>query len=116
MKVKNSAFKFRKGMHQAGERCESLIRETVDALVDNAVLLLFLALKQQNYELNIKGAVDRWAFADTCVIKNDIDLGCQRYLTNLVRTKRQLMNKVTCCFPVLTVRDSLVSFLLALNE
>jgi hypothetical protein len=46
-------------MHKPGQRCTDLIEKTANALSDNVVALMLLAVQKDNLELNIGQAV-RW--------------------------------------------------------
>ena len=46
-------------MHKQGERCADLIEMTADALNDDVVALILLAVQRDNLELNIKLAI-KW--------------------------------------------------------
>ena len=46
-------------MHKQGERCGDLIEMTADALSDDVVALILLAIQRNNLELNIKLAI-KW--------------------------------------------------------
>jgi hypothetical protein len=44
-------------MHKHGQRCTDLIEKTVDALRDDVVALMLLAVQKDNLELSIKQAI-----------------------------------------------------------
>ena len=50
------------GMHEAGKRCTELLEKTANALSDNAVNLMLLAVQKKNLELSINVAVTKSVF------------------------------------------------------
>jgi hypothetical protein len=49
-------------MHKPGQRCNSLIEITANALSDGVVALMLLAVQREhNLELSINYAIRRWA-------------------------------------------------------
>jgi hypothetical protein len=47
------------GMHKPGQRCTDLIETTANALPDNAVAIMLLAIQRDNLEESIRQAVRR---------------------------------------------------------
>ena len=47
------------GMHEAGKRCTELIEKTANALNDNVVRVMLLAVQRGNLELSINVAVTK---------------------------------------------------------
>jgi hypothetical protein len=50
-------------MHEAGKRCNELLEKTANALNDNVVNVMLLAVKTGNLELSIKIAVTKSVFS-----------------------------------------------------
>jgi hypothetical protein len=51
------------GMHQAGKHCNELLENTANALNDNVVSVMLLAVRKRNLEMSIKVAVKRPVFS-----------------------------------------------------
>ena len=51
------------GMHEAGKRCTELIEKTANALNDNVVSVMLLAVQKGNLELSIYVAVTKSVFS-----------------------------------------------------
>ena len=49
-------------MHEAGKHCTELIEKTANALNDNAINVMLLAVQKGNLELSIKRAVTKSVF------------------------------------------------------
>ena len=49
-------------MHEAGERCTELLEKTANALNDNTISVMLLAVQKSNLELSINAAVTRSVF------------------------------------------------------
>ena len=50
-------------MHEAGKRCTELIEKTANALNDNVVSVMLLAVQKGNLELSIYVAVTKSVFS-----------------------------------------------------
>ena len=51
------------GMHEAGKRCTELLEKTANALNDDVVNLMLLAVQKKNLELSINVAVTKSVFS-----------------------------------------------------
>lgn len=49
-------------MHKPEARCHALLEVTVEALNDDVVVLMLLAVQRRDVELSIDMAVKRWVF------------------------------------------------------
>jgi hypothetical protein len=58
------------GMHEAGKHCTELLEKTANALNDNVVSVMLLAVQQTNLELSINIAVSRSVLSYRMVQKN----------------------------------------------
>jgi hypothetical protein len=47
------------GMHEAGKRCTELLEKTANALNDNVVTVMLLAVQRGNLELSVSLAVKK---------------------------------------------------------
>jgi hypothetical protein len=50
------------GMHEAGNHCTELLEKTANALNDNVVNIMLLAVQKKNLELSINVAVTKSVF------------------------------------------------------
>lgn len=50
-------------MHEAGKRCTELLEKTANALNDDVVNLMLLAMQKKNLELSINVAVTKSVFS-----------------------------------------------------
>lgn len=76
-------------MHKRGERCDSLIAETSNALDRGVVALMLLAVQRGNLEMSVRVAVTR----------------TRHHLSEKNEARMKVMQKCLECFPYLWLKD-----------
>ena len=88
------------GMHEAGKRCTELLEKTANALSDNAVNLMLLAVQKKNLELSINVAVTKSVFyMNNGLKKIHFNFRACTIIKNGESDRKKIIGKCVVAFP-----------------
>ena len=100
-------------MHEAGKRCTELLEKTANALNDNVVSVMLLAVQKGNLELSVILAVIRWVFSYRMARKKaNFYLSACKMFRSGEEEMRRIIGKCVGVFPYMWILVSTAACLL----